>query len=177
MTKVRPSRRLAMSSSKISTACGSRPAYGSSRNTTSGSFINARAIERRWVMPRENVRTESKRRWSSSTARSSSRTRASGSDHAVQTRHEHHILHRGQVGIQHGIVRYEANMVAYLVWIFLGVYPHDANRSRGGASKRGAACAAWWSCPHRSDRKWKETLLAAERTTRCLRPCGRRRPS
>ena len=46
---------------------------------TSGSWMSARAMDRRCVMPRENVRTTSRRRCFSSTASSSSRTRASGS--------------------------------------------------------------------------------------------------
>ena len=78
MTNVRPSRCCSMSSSNISTACGSRPEYGSSRNTTPGSWMSARAMERRCVMPRENVRTTSRRRCFSSTASKSSMTRASG---------------------------------------------------------------------------------------------------
>ena len=78
MTNVRPSRCRSMSSSNISTACGSRPEYGSSRNTTSGSWMSARAMERRCVMPRENVRTTSRRRCFSSTASNSSMTRDSG---------------------------------------------------------------------------------------------------
>ena len=61
-----------MISHSSSRVCGSRPALGSSRNSTCGSCIMARAIETRCIMPPENPRTS----WS---ARSVSLKRSSRS--------------------------------------------------------------------------------------------------
>ncbi|MCK7519814.1 MAG: hypothetical protein MZV64_19840 [Ignavibacteriales bacterium] len=65
ITTVRPSAATVVStSSSMSEASWSRPVYGSSNSITSGSCRTARPMARRCCMPREKVRTRSRRRCS-----------------------------------------------------------------------------------------------------------------
>ena len=60
-----------------------------------------------------------------------------GVHHAIELRGEHEVLHSRKIGIQHGVVRDEPNVLAHLIGFFFRIEPRHKRRARRSARKRG----------------------------------------
>ncbi len=105
-TAAPPSRTSAMRSHTASRACGSSPALGSSRNTTSGRPTIAQASASRWRWPPESRRTAVPAKPSTPSRSASS---ATGSGVRVQARHVLEQLQRAGAHRQSAVLQHHAD--------------------------------------------------------------------
>ena len=162
--------------------CGSTALVGSSRNSSSGSWISEAASARRWRWPPESVPARWSRAGRGGTRASSASTRCAPARgrQRVDLAHEVEVLAHGELFVEREALGHVADLAAQLVRVA---------RDRGSPSTRASpalgaagriACGSWWSCPSRSGRGSRRCcargIARSTRSTATRSPKRRVRP-